>query len=57
MQNEKAIIILKKLLEKPSLSEDEKEAVLTAIGMLSLGEQIKSRIKAQKAKREKSTQW
>ena len=39
------------------LSAEEKEAVTTAIGMLSWGSLGKSRLKAQKAKRDKSTKW
>ena len=57
MEYEKAIEILKSLLEKNSLKGEEKEAVLTAIGMLSWGTLSKSRIKAQKARRTKSTEW
>jgi len=57
MEYEKAIEILKGLLEKNSLKGEEKEAVLTAIGMLSWGTLSKSRIKAQKARRTKSTEW
>lgn len=57
MDNEKALIILKQLLDKSSLSVEEKDAVLTAIGLLSLAEQAKNRFKGQKAKREKSTEW
>jgi hypothetical protein len=57
MEYQKAITILKSLLEKHSLNAEEKEAVMTAIGLLSLGLLAKSKIKAQKAKRDKSTQW
>jgi len=57
MDYEKAITILKSLLAKHSLNADEKEAIMTAMGLLSLGSLAKSKIKAQKAKREKSTQW
>ena len=57
MEYQKAIAILKKLLDRQSLDAEEKEAIMTAIGILSLGSLAKSRIKAQKAKRDKSTQW
>jgi len=57
MEYQQAIAILKSLLDKHPLSAEEKEAVLTAIGVLSWGSLSKSRIKAQKAKRDKSTQW
>ena len=57
MEYEKAVILLKSLLDKHQLDTEEKEAVLTAIGILSLGSLSKSKIKAQKAKRDKSTQW
>ena len=57
MEYQKAIAILKSLLDKHSLDAEEKEAVMTAIGVLSWGALSKSRIKAQKAKRDKSTKW
>jgi hypothetical protein len=57
MEYEKAISILRNLLDKHSLDAEEKEAIMTAIGLLSLGALSKSKIKAQKAKREKITQW
>ena len=57
MEYEKAIAILKSLLYRRSLNAEEKEAVLTAIGVLSWGSLSKSKMKAQKAKRDKSTQW
>jgi len=57
MEYEKAIAILKSLLEKHWLTDEEKEAVTTAIGILSMGSLAKSRLKALKAKREKSTEW
>jgi hypothetical protein len=57
MEYEKAIAILKSLLDRHSLDAEEKEAVLTAIGVLSWGSLSKSKIKAQKAKRDKSTEW
>jgi hypothetical protein len=57
MEYEKAITILKTMLEKYALNAEEKEAVMTAIGLLSLGSLSKSKIKALKAKREQSTKW
>jgi len=57
MEYQKAIAILKSLLDRHSLDAEEKEAVLTAIGVLSWGSLSKSKIKAQKAKRDKSTDW
>jgi hypothetical protein len=52
-----AITILKNILEKHPLNEEEKEAVITAIGVLSWDSLSKSKIKAQKARRDKSTKW
>jgi hypothetical protein len=57
MEYQKAIDILKSLLDKPSLNPEEKEAVMTAIGVLGWGALGKSRIKALQAKRDKSTRW
>ena len=57
MEYQEAITILKSLLEKHPLDAEEKEAVMTAIGVLSWGALSRSRIKAQKAKRDKSTEW
>ena len=56
MEDKEAIEILTRMLKKGSLSSEEKEAVLTAVGILSwsaLGQsRIKSMGKAQKAKKE-----
>jgi hypothetical protein len=57
MEYQKAVAILKSLLDKHSLDAEEKEAVLTAIGVLVWGSLSKSKLKAQKAKRDKSTEW
>jgi len=57
MEYQKAISILKGLLDRHPLDAEEKEAVITAIGVLSWGALSKSRVKAQKAKRAKSTEW
>jgi len=57
MEYQKAIAILKSLLDRHSLDAEEKEAVMTAIGVLSWGSLYKNKIKAQKAKRDMSTEW
>jgi len=57
MEYQKAIAILKSLLDRHPLDAEEKEAVMTAIGVLSWGSLSKSKLKAQKAKRDKSTEW
>ena len=57
MEYQKAITVLKSLLDRQSLNAEEREAVMTAIGVLSWGSLSKSKIKAQKAKRDKSTEW
>ena len=60
MEDKQAIEILMKLLEKYSLTGEEKEAVRSAIGILSWTKlaagRIKSLKKAQKNKRGKDTQ-
>jgi hypothetical protein len=57
MEYQKAIDILKSLLDRHSLDAEEEEAVVTAIGVLSWGSLSNSKIKAQKSKRDKSTEW
>ena len=57
MEYEKAVAVLTTLLEKHPLSEEEKEAVVKAIGMLTLVSQSMSRVKDMKAKRQKATEW
>ncbi len=57
MEDKKAIAILINLLKKRSLSSEEKEAVSSAIGILSWISLSQSRIKALKAKREQSAKW
>jgi hypothetical protein len=57
MEYQKAIEILMSLLDKHSLDAQEKEAVMTAIGVLGWGSLAKSKMKALKTKREKSTEW
>ena len=57
MEYKKAIAILKSLLDRQSLDAEEKEAIMTAIGILSWGSLSQSKIKAQKAKRNKNAEW
>lgn len=57
MEYQEAIAILQSLLDKHSLDAEEREAVMTAIGVLSWASLSKSRLKAQKAKRDKSAEW
>ena len=60
MEYKKAVNILISLLDRHSLDDEEKEAVLTAIGVLGWVSLSKSRmkalIKAKKAKLDKSTE-
>jgi hypothetical protein len=57
MEYQKAIAVLKSLLDKHPLDAEEKEAIITAIGLLSLGSLANGRIKAREIKRDKSTEW
>jgi len=57
MEHQKAVAVLKSLLEKHPLDAEEKEAVLAAIGLLSWAALGKTRMKALKEKREKGTEW
>lgn len=57
MDHKEAIDVLLKLSEKKSLSDKEKKAVLTAIGILDWVSRAKSQILAKKARIEKSTKW
>jgi hypothetical protein len=57
MEYEEAVAILKRLVEKHPLDAEEKEAVMTAIGVLVWGSLGKSKTRAIKAKRNKRTQW
>ena len=45
------------MLEKRSLDAEEKEAIMTAMGVLSWGALAQSKLKAKKAKQDTSTQW
>lgn len=61
MEYKKAVAILMNLLNKKSLNKEEKEAILTAIGVLDWASLAKNRmkgiIKAKKAKQEKNAGW
>lgn len=57
MEYQNAIAILQNLLDRHPLNIEEKEAVTTAIGILSWGALSKSKIKVRKAKRDKGTEW
>jgi hypothetical protein len=56
-----ALTILKTLLEKYPLTAEEKAAVQTAVGLLSLTviskDKLKSRLKREKAKDDKKARW
>lgn len=53
MDHKQALNILIKILEKYSFAAEEKEAIMTAIGILSWTTLSESRLKAIKAKKEK----
>lgn len=61
MEYKKAAAVLIDLLDKNSLGAKEKEAVLTAIGVLDIASLAKNsmerKIKAQKTKLEKDAEW
>jgi len=57
MEYKEAITILKTLLEKHPLDDKEKEAVMTALGVLSWGGLYESRLKDRKSRRDKSVEW
>ena len=61
MDYKQAISVLTKMLEERSLDGEEKEAVLTAIGVLdwaSLGKnRFKSMMEKRKNRRDKSVEW
>ena len=57
MEYQKAVSILRGLLKRHLLDDREKEAVKTAIGVLSWGGLAEGKIKARKAKRDKSIEW
>ena len=45
------------MLEKESLTDKEKEAITTAMGMLSWTSLARSSLKARKAKRDRNLEW
>ncbi|OGG74275.1 hypothetical protein A3A37_03065 [Candidatus Kaiserbacteria bacterium RIFCSPLOWO2_01_FULL_52_36] len=53
MQDKVAIDLLKRLLDKYSLDEDEKQAILTAIGILSWSKLIEGRVSSMKNGRDR----
>lgn len=57
MDYKEAINALIKLLDRHKLKDEEKEAVLTAVGVLSWATLAKSRIKRLKFKRDKNIKW
>jgi hypothetical protein len=61
MEYEQASQILKIIIDKHPLTPEEKEAVQTAMGLLTLGviskKHLKSRLKNQKAKQDKNLKW
>jgi hypothetical protein len=61
MESKKAIVILIRMLDKYSLSDEEKGAVLAAISVLDCAKLAEKRmevmIRVKKAKRDKSLKW
>jgi hypothetical protein len=57
MEYNEAIDVLKNLLKKHPLDDKEKEAVMTALGVLSWGGLYESKLKDRKARRDKSAEW
>ena len=57
MEYKEAVAVLKTLAEKYPLDAAEKEAIMTAIGVLVWGALGKSTTRAIKAKRDKRTKW
>lgn len=57
MEHKKALDILAHLQQNSSLSEEEKEAVGMAVGILSWTSLAKNRLKNHKVKREKDSKW
>jgi hypothetical protein len=61
MEYQQAANVLKTLLAKYPLTDEEKEAVQTAMGLLTLGalskSHLASRLKAEKAKKDKQIKW
>ncbi len=57
MDHKEAINILTGMANKYTLDGKEKEAITTAVGLLSWGTLADSRRKSLKDKRDRSTQW
>ncbi len=61
MDYKRAISVLRRMLDERSLDGEEKEAVLTAIGILDWASLGKNRLtnmaEKRKAKRDKDVQW
>ena len=57
MEDKRAAKILMDLLDKPLLNKEEKEAIKSAIGFFSWSSLAKNRLKAKKAKLDKSILW
>jgi hypothetical protein len=61
MEYEQASSILKTLMDKYTLTPEEKEAVQTAMGLLTLGaiskNHLKARLHAKKQKQDKNLKW
>ena len=57
MEYSEAIAVLRRLIETRRLSGEEKEALETAIGLLSIGALTMSKVKEKKARRDKSLEW
>ncbi|MGD1119088.1 MAG: hypothetical protein ABR886_06330 [Dehalococcoidales bacterium] len=57
MEYKTAVDILKKMADKYPLAPEEKEALMTAVGVLVWGSLAKSRMKGLKAKRENRDRW
>lgn len=57
MDHKEAMNVLQELVKKGNLTESEREAVTTAIGILSWTALSKGVAKARKAKRDKSLEW
>jgi len=57
MDHKEAMNILQELVKKGTLTESEREAVTTAIGILSWTTLSKGVARARKEKRDKSLEW
>lgn len=57
MEYKEAMNVLQELVKKGILTDSEKEAVTTAIGILSWSSLSKGVVKARKEKRDKSLEW